>query len=334
MAEPQDDRKLIEVLYEQGLLTEEQVRRVQATLDAGRDLGWALSHLPLVEHLHFLKARSFLESGGIKRSSGGTPTPLPTPLPLGPSATWDVRIVGRPERTPPTDSDRPRTVASDLEEDAKEEKVQTWDIEDKDYGAGFEGVARPLSGDPTPPEGPTAASPAAPLTPPAPRHPSAPPTPALSRNTPIPSASPAAPASPGDLDPAHYARTGISPSTYDLADDEGIPLVSRVNALFAEALDTGVRQIVLRSVPEGIALQFVSQPNTAGTSRLLEREEGDRICNRLKIMARVEPWRKAPQKGTFHLLHHKRQFRVLVDILAPSRPAEPEELQLFLLPHS
>lgn len=129
------------------------------------------------------------------------------------------------------------------------------------------------------------------------------------------------------MDPAAYVRPGVVAATYDLADDEGIPLVQRVNALLSEALQEEVRVMELYPESGGVAVLFRNEGGSGGRSRALALDEAARISNRLKVMARIEPWRKPPQKGTFNILFSKRHYRVLVDILPwPENPDEQRTL--------
>jgi hypothetical protein len=309
MSDVADARKVVEVLRQEGLLTEEQTRRVLASVDGGRDLTWALSHLPLVEPLRFLRAQSL---AGTNPISPGMPTPSLTPVP------GDSGRVGAP-LTPRT----PGRSVSEIEEVSGKESIKTLELDlDTNYGMGFEQVGRPVHA-PTP-MGETAyraPSPIPSITPAA----VASPPPAAASPTP-----PAAAAGSGEpplmdepmLDPAAYQRPGIVAATYDLADDEGIPLVRRVNALLTEAVEEGVRMMDIYPEGDEFITLFRSEIGGGGRSRSHPSDEAIRIGNRLKVMARIEPWRKPPQKGTFNILLNKRHHRVFINILP--WPGNPE----------
>ncbi len=329
-------RILIETLEREGLLTADQAKRVSAAAQSGKDLTWALRNLPLVEPLQFMKAQRL---AGVKKT-GGTDTgdiePF-TPMvahgaepasggeapgskaPLRPAAGGEPpspRLV-RPVTDPGILRER---VATDLGE---VEEVNTLDLQgDLDIDSGFAGIGTPLD--------PSAPAPATP--PPVAAMPAA----SLGTLDPLP-APPARvrpPTDPGAAtpDPQAYMRPGIAVPIYNLADDEGIPLVKRVNALLAEALDEGIRQVNLRFGRRGAILSYISEVGTSGRYVEMETAEGEKTANRLKIMARIEPWRKPPQKGCFILQRNRRQVRALLDILASAEDPAREELTLFFLP--
>jgi len=312
MPELQASEKIVEVLHRQGLLTGDQARRVRQAVDSGKDLVWALSHLPLVEPLQFLKAQS--QAGTSPGTRGASTSPVSTPSPTSTPPTYELKPLPEGPDTPtplPIFAPGADGELNFAGLDEEEEDVPTLEIEDKDYAEGFEGVGRPMDPSHTPlPESPEI-SPHTPM----PHH-------RLSGGTPNPS-SPT---------PESFARPGVSPSTYDLSDDEGIALVNRVNALLAEALAERTRRVVLRPVPAGMEIASISELGTEGVSRPLEPDEGAKIANRIKIMARIEPWRKPPQKGMFNVQHQRRQGRVLVDILESPDAPGTEEITLHFIP--
>lgn len=326
-AEKQDDGKVIDALVQKGQLTEHQAKRVRQSLESGKELVWALSHLPLVEPLQYLRAQSQASSGQIQNTQeilqgafGATPHPRPSV-----SSSYEIKpISSKPDSPAPSPVSPPPTGESDLlflsSQDGGD--VPTLDLEDKDYARGFEGVGQPMGGAGSLDESLASSSDPAPIPPPSPR----PSLPKPRRMNP--------PSSPGGVvvpSPEAYARPGVAPPIYDLNDDEGIPLVFRVNALLSEALGAGVRRIVIRSAGAGMEVASASDFGTEGVAQPLERDEGLKICNRLKIMARIEPWRKPPQKGMFVLHQPRRQARVLIDVAESATEPGAEEIILHLI---
>lgn len=307
------NQKLVEVLLREGLLTEEQARRVLVAVEGGRDLTWALSHLPLVEPLRFLRAQSLAGTNPIPT---GLPNPALTPIPGNVSGVGTPIAPRTPNRSP-----------QESEESPVEPSIKTLELDlDTNYGMGFEQVGRPVQA-PTPfTEGKS--PPISPPPSPPPLGVSAAPPPPSPAMTPLPTTHPEAasgstlpPLDDPGVDPASYQRPGIVAATYDLADDEGIPLVQRVNALLTEALEEGIRVVDICPESEGYLLLFRTGSGSSGRSRPLAAEEAVRIGNRLKVMARIEPWRKPPQKGTFNILWNKRHHRVFINLVSwPENP--------------
>lgn len=331
--------RIVEVLLGQGLLTEEQAKRVRAAVDNGKDLQWALVQLPLVEPLHLLRAQSIVSGAASSSASDvtsvgqGSRPPVPRPAGAESSTTGTGRRSG---------SAAP--VSADVRLDA--EGVPTIELDPRqDFRRGFGGIGRPSH---TGPESGTPGGGAAPpilegiggdtrsglrpaLSMPSQDPPSA-------RMRALAAAGGSAPASkffsPNAVpNPQDYVRPGGNPPVYNLGEDEGIPFVARVNGMMSSAIETGMRQIVVWRTGKMFSFALVSESGTPGTMQPMEDEDAARLLQRLKVMARIEPWKKPPQRGLFHVVHHKRHYRCLIDFEA-SAVEGTEDLRIYFIPVS
>jgi hypothetical protein len=125
-------------------------------------------------------------------------------------------------------------------------------------------------------------------------------------------------------DPAAYMPTGSAAAqTYDLADSEGITLIEKVNGIFIKAVqndDSGFRLDPARQTGN---LQRFGSDQRASNAETIDHAVIEKVINRIKVMARLEPWRpQATQKGMFRVRHEKHKAGVYVQ----ADPAEDREV--------
>jgi len=349
MSDSEAAKLIVDSLLQEGSLTPDQARRVLAAVQSGKDLVWSLSHLPMIEPLQLRKAQSRLPPSSA--GAGGFPAMPGTPRPggAGNSSSGGNPITGE------WSAWRPEPVQKEFS--AQANPVPELDLDEPSASPGkFEGVGLPAK---TPPPGFAEATPN--FLPDANTPPVFPlgkirtdsgtskidgqPPPVLpmgrlrtdigfskTEGSPPPVSPMGKPRTDtGVPKPEDFIRPGMPIPSYDLADDEGIPLIKRVNAMLVEALDAGVRQMFVRYGSKGITVSFISEVGTSGRYMQMDMAEGERVCNRMKIMARIEPWRKPPQKGIFLVRHHKRVMRALLEINSSMEYPEREDLIVHFL---
>ncbi len=112
-----------------------------------------------------------------------------------------------------------------------------------------------------------------------------------------------------------YVPRAMRMQEFDLSDDEGISLIRQVNELLCESLDAGDGGVRL-------ALGAGAGPNVMrfranGRRRAAVEEEPaqvEKLVNRLKVMARLESWRRQQaQRGSFFVSWQGKRRRVLLD---------------------
>ncbi|MCC6546440.1 hypothetical protein IT570_04655 [Candidatus Sumerlaeota bacterium] len=95
-----------------------------------------------------------------------------------------------------------------------------------------------------------------------------------------------------------------SMQVFNTADDEGINLIREVNEIFARVLDAGGTGFIIdsRLVEKNLITYDASGRMTSHET--ISHDRIDKIANRLKVMGRLEPWRRQnSQKGHFRIKH-------------------------------
>jgi len=92
--------------------------------------------------------------------------------------------------------------------------------------------------------------------------------------------------------------------TFDLADDEGINLIRQVNEIFERAINGNASafQLVADAVPQN--LRMFDANGRISSEDSIDADSIEKVVNRIKVMARIEVWRRLPvQKGFLRLIH-------------------------------
>lgn len=99
---------------------------------------------------------------------------------------------------------------------------------------------------------------------------------------------------------------------YDLAQDEGIGLVRRVNRLISMVLDRNraAFQIAWDDRRGGVAYYDTGGSRVEETAE--EADLADKMASHLKVLARISPWRADEQEGWFRVTRQGRRHAVLV----------------------
>ncbi|MEQ8820535.1 MAG: hypothetical protein RLY93_09835 [Sumerlaeia bacterium] len=114
-------------------------------------------------------------------------------------------------------------------------------------------------------------------------------------------------------DSTGYRKPNQAPPTYNLADDEGINLIKNVNDKLAQAI-AQKRAALWLGVEGDEALIGEYGPGGKRQNVVIEDAELIRkMINRLKIMARIQPWRTEGGQGAFHALNQGLDYTGLVE---------------------
>lgn len=346
------DEQLLRLMREQDLITPSQEARVRQAVKKGRSLGEAVSRTPLVDPVKFASLQSYAAHhapsdpgsappAGEKKEQGPPPfqpiraeddQPVALDLDLDTPETdsldldYEVRDlgpVGTPETPcareldqdvdvdldpepdppprrppPPTDTVRPPSVA-ELRRQAlrKREQAETPSAESAEE-AGPE------------PDQPAAAAPK-------PKSPA----PASAASLPEPD------------DPQSYLHRNMQLQSYDLSDDEGISLIRQVNEMLQDSLDAGDAGLrLMPGVTDGPNLTRYGRDRAERAAEELEASQAEKLANRLKVMGRLEAWRRQPsQRGAFDVISQGRRYRVLLDFSTGEGDGETEVLTVHFL---
>lgn len=116
----------------------------------------------------------------------------------------------------------------------------------------------------------------------------------------------------GDKDA--YQSRSVNPKPVNLADDEGINLIREVNAIFTRAIDAKSKGFMLASLPAEDNLKLFDAAGRLADQESLEQAQAEKIINRIKVMARIETWRRdAQQLGSVRVLHQGLTYRAYVN---------------------
>ncbi len=128
---------------------------------------------------------------------------------------------------------------------------------------------------------------------------------------------PAAPAGLSKLPPLEnqhdYYNPAASQKTFDLSDDEGINLILEVNSILSKAIDASAAGIVIEADSGSENLKIYNAVRNLVQEDSIDPALLEKIVNRIKVMGRIETWRREQlQKGSFNLVHQGRRHRAYV----------------------
>lgn len=137
-------------------------------------------------------------------------------------------------------------------------------------------------------------------------------------------------APPGDRE--SYRRDDApTVQTYDLTDDEGIPLIQQVNEVLARALARNAQAILIDPRLKHSNVKIYSNDYRLVGEETLHEDMVDKVLNRLKVMARIDPWRRhSPQKGSFKMVRGQRSANGCVR--TGPLPDEQETIAVYIFP--
>ncbi len=105
-------------------------------------------------------------------------------------------------------------------------------------------------------------------------------------------------------DPAEYQPTASRVQTFDLNEDEGIPLVKQVNELLRTTVEAEASALVVLPQRHSMNVVIFRNPSIVVSRKTLDLKTAEKVANRLKVMARIEAWKKGKGlKGTFKVKH-------------------------------
>jgi hypothetical protein len=130
--------------------------------------------------------------------------------------------------------------------------------------------------------------------------------------------------------PAEYDPPGGRIQSYDLGNDEGIPLIGKVNAFLREAVEEECGGLEFDIEPGKSVVHYFDSKSEETQVKELDGDTAQKYVNRLKVMARLEPWRRQQaQKGKCLLTCSGRNLQMLVD--QEPGPEGHELITLYLL---
>ncbi len=292
--EPMDEAAL-GVMVAESLITSDQLRRVRAMLLKGKALQEALSIVPIVDPLQFLR---------IQRTVSGEDVAPSTSL-------IHAQAVLR-EPTPPP-SDKPRIPLAGF---GKREADNALDFDSIDLeGSGF--VIAPLPVAPADSTDENVLSVAK--------------TEVVGAPTPLPERRRI------DLSQAleppdsmeSYLNTTSTGTIYPLEEDDGIPMLKGLYALVTElASIEGLGLVIDWMGGDDGDVRFFLKSGKLAMHRTLPPGDAARFINRLKIMARIEPWRRDSPRGSFLISDRGRQYRLLLKVMTRSDDTESATVYL------
>lgn len=95
-----------------------------------------------------------------------------------------------------------------------------------------------------------------------------------------------------------------SMQVFNTADDEGINLIREVNEIFARVLDAGGTGFAIDPRRAEENLIIYDSAGAIASQETIQRDRIDKVANRLKVMGRLEPWRRQnAQKVHFRIKH-------------------------------
>lgn len=340
-----DDGKILDLLAADGALTADQARRVRAQVGRGKPLAEALQSTPLVDPLQLAKAQQKAADANPVLGAAARSNMAEHALASVESSdeeTINEMLKKSPEvrrpKIPALDGDpKPAAPAADA---PRRPKIPSLDPEPKPAApAAGEPPRRPKipSLDPQPKAAPAPAAEApkgpmnaadwdrrlqeamrarqggaeAPAAEPAKTAASSPNTPpGGNRRLELPGS------------PESFLRPESAKLKYDLANDEGINLIKELNGLLVELVDMEGRGIEIDGGAKDGEVRFFSGSGALSMQRKLDGDRAMKLINRLKVMARIEPWRKDSPKGAFEIRHFAARRMVHLQITSRGQDAE------------
>ena len=329
-----EDVKLLGILVSRGMITPNQSDRGKKGLGAGTELMDVLQSTPLVEPLQFMKAQQIIQAqeaareAPVERDNEGVnvveldddleldfdsyrPTPV---VPI----TGEVVI----EKTPaPTDvAEQAKLVESDFDLDSEFDfhEVQTGPPSrvplaepepeephyaklDTDFDMEFESSAVHVLDE------------------------------ELDQDLELPAETPKPPVAdkpiPLPRDSTGFIRPGLAPAVFDLGNDEGIAVIGQANHLLARVIEKKHAALHLRQADKAGRADYLGGNGLPVETEEMGTEAASKIMNRLKVMARIEPWRKTSLQGAFYMLDRGIEYTGMVE----SAAGEGEETLLVTI---
>lgn len=300
MAEELDplDEAALGMMVAESLVTADQLRRVRGMLLKGKPLQEALSKVPIVDPLQFLR---------IQRTVSGED--------IAPSTSLIHAQAVLKEPTP-VSGDKPRVPLAGF---GKRQADNALDFDSIDLeGSGF--VIEPL------PVAPVDSTDENVLT-------GAKTEVVTSPSTPLPASERRRIDLNQMLEPPDsmesFLNTTSTGTVYPLEDHDDIPMLKALHALVAElASMEGLGFVIDWVGGEDGDVRFFLKSGRLAMHRSLEPGDAARFINRLKIMARIEPWRRDSPRGSFLVTDKGRQYRLLLKVMTRSDDTESATVYL------
>ncbi|MCB2155178.1 hypothetical protein KQI84_09845 [bacterium] len=130
-------------------------------------------------------------------------------------------------------------------------------------------------------------------------------------------------------DSTGFIRPGVSAGVFDLANDEGIAVIGQANHLLIGVIQKKHAAVLLHQAGNDSRVDHVDSAGHVAETENMGPEAMSKIINRLKVMARIEPWRKTSLQGGFYMLDKGIEYTAIVE----SGSGENEEtLQITIRP--
>ena len=111
----------------------------------------------------------------------------------------------------------------------------------------------------------------------------------------------------------YQPRAGVAVQTFDLEDDEGINLIQQVNEILTTSFREGDAGLIIDPGQDPAVLKRYGNSRRLSSEEVMETDMVEKIVNRLKVMGRIEPWRRqATQKGVFRIRHRGKEASAFV----------------------
>lgn len=287
----QMDENAVRLMQEENLITADQARRLRVVLGKGKTMREALQTVPLVEPLIYLR---------IQRAASADE--------IAPKTSFQNELINA--ETPGGAAGKPRLVGFGKREPANILDFDSIDLE----GTGF--LIAPITG---PMNESSESFELGGLE-----------TDVASSNTPVRLGEMADPKrilaiqSLEEVDDVDsYMQTTTAGQVYDLAEDDGIPLLKKLHGLLMELTEMAGRGLVVEWPGGGSGeVRFYSESGKLGMQRGIEGEEAAKLINRLKIMAHIEPWRRDSPRGSFIIKVGDNMHRIMLRVMTRSDDAE------------
>lgn len=280
MPEAADDI-ILKLLREKDLLTASQETRIRAALKRGMNLADAIAKTPLVDPVKFASIATLARRGPVvtelaQEPAHMTDTAVPTdldeldlPTEIAPAGTppdddLDLDLDHGPEPVPPAATAR-KNEEDDIDTMRFLLKPKAPKIEQQEVGSLIEEAFD------SPKPAPAAAQKSKPDL----------------KLTPL-------------KQKEEYTGAGAKPHNYNLADDEGITLISEVNAILSRCLEHGGIGFVMETSLPADNLRLYGLDGSLKEEQTLESALLEKVINRMKVMARIETWRRLDNsRGVF-----------------------------------
>ncbi len=300
MAEELDplDEAALGIMVAESLVTADQLRRVRGMLLKGKSLQEALSIVPIVDPLQFMRIQRTVSGEDIAPSTSliharavlKEATPAPTEKPKVPLAGFGKRQADNALDFDSIDLEGSGFVIQPLPvapADSTDENVLA--------GAKTEVVGTPKT-----------------------------PVPAGERRRIDLNQTLEAPDS-----MESFLNTTSTGTVFPLEDHDDIPMLKALHALVSELAGMeGLGLVIDWTGGEDGDVRFFHKSGKLAMHRSLASGDAARFINRLKIMARIEPWRRDSPRGSFLITEGARQYRLLLKVMTRSDDTETATVYL------